>query len=83
MREIIPFQSSNNFMWIPEGDYSLSQGQAFECFNFAHAPKLEVVAAWSATRPINRTLVVLLRETYSSLFRRFVYDPSLLLKQGD
>jgi len=34
-------------VWIPEGDYSLSQGQAFECFNFARAPKLEVVAAWS------------------------------------
>ena len=27
-------------------------------------------------RLINRTLIVLLRETYSSLSRRFVYDPS-------
>ena len=48
MREIIPFSEvQNNFVCIPEGDYSLSQGQAFECFNFARAPKLEVVMAWS------------------------------------
>jgi len=32
-------------VWIPEGDYSLSQGQAFECFNFTRALTLEVVAA--------------------------------------
>ena len=36
-----------------------------------------------AMSPINRTLIVLLRETYFSLFGKFVYDISLLPKQGD
>ena len=36
-----------------------------------------------AMRPINRILVVLLRETYFSLSEKFVYDLSLLPRKGD
>ena len=64
----------NNFVRIPKRDYSLSQGQAFECFNFA-LPSLKWRRRGQVARPINRTLIVLLRETYSSLSRRFVYAP--------
>jgi len=54
-------------------------------FNALNSPTLSL--KWwrrsQATRPINRTLIVLLRETYSPLLGRFVYDLSPLLRQGD
>ena len=54
--------------------------------NALNSPALPSLKWWrrsQATRPINRTLIVLLRETYPSLLGRFVYDLSLLLRQGD
>ena len=83
-REIIPFSEVQiTSCGFPREIIPFLKVMHLNAFTLPALPSLKWWRHGQAARPINRTLIVLPRETYSSLSRRFVYDLSLLLKQGD
>jgi len=83
-REIIPFSEVPiTSCAFPRETIPFLKAKHLNALNSPALPSLKWWRRSQATRPINRTLIVLPRETYSSLSRRFIYDLSPLLKQGD
>ena len=83
-REIISFfEVQITSCAFPRETIPFLKAKHLNALNSPAPPSLKLWRHSQATRPINRTLIVLLSETSSSLFRRFVYDSSPLLKQRD